>query len=213
MVVSRQWRRNAPRVSSPAAGTATRSNNSSSGSGPSRLRAWVIPPDSRRIGVSLAAPYRHFASRDDLLASVATRALDLSGQALAAQAPEAGPPEQRLAAMASGYVRFAAEQRPLFSVVFGVGLDKKSRHPQRRQAYENVEGMPAAAVTELCPADPAAADQLADAIEATAHGYAALLTDQPGSPDPAAIDRAAAQAARATLALIRGRAALQADSR
>ena len=114
---------------------------------------------------------------------------------------------------ASGYVRFAAEQRPLFSVVFGVGLDKKSRHRQLRQAYENVEGMLAASVTELCPADPAAADLLADAIEATAHGYAALLTDQPGSPDPAAIDRAAAQAARATLALIRGRAALQADSR
>jgi hypothetical protein len=53
-----------------------------------------------------------------------------------------------------------------------------------------------------------AADQLADAIEATAHGYAALLTDQPGPPSPAAINRAAAQAASATLALIHGRAAL-----
>jgi hypothetical protein len=111
--------------------------------------------------------------------------------------------------MASGYVRFATEQRPLFSVVFGIGLDKKSRYPQLRQAYEDVEGMLGACVSELCPADPDAAEQLAGAIEATAHGYAALLTGQPGLPDPAAINRAAAQAASATLALIRGRAALR----
>ena len=110
--------------------------------------------------------------------------------------------------MASGYVRFAAEQRALFSVVFGVGLDKKRRYPELRQAYEDVEGMLGACVAELCPGDPDAAEQLADAIEATAHGYAALLTDQPGSPDPADIDRAAEQAASATLALIQGRAAL-----
>ena len=172
-------------------------------------RGFSLAELSRRIGVSPAAPYRHFASRDDLLAAVAIRALEVFGQALVAQASEADPPERRLAAMASGYVRFAAEQRPLFSVVFGVGLDKKHRYPQLRQAYEHVEGMLAACVAELCPADPDAADQLADAIEATAHGYAALLTDQPGPPGPAAIDQAAAQASKATLALIQGRAALQ----
>ena len=171
-------------------------------------RGFSLAELSRRIGVSPAAPYRHFASRDDLLAAVAIRALDAFGQALAAEVSAADPPQQRLAAMASGYVRFAAEQRPLFSVVFGVGLDKKHRYPQLRQAYEHVEGKLAACVAELCPADPAAADQLADAIEATAHGYAALLTDQPGPPSPAAINRAAAQAAGATLALIQGRAAL-----
>jgi AcrR family transcriptional regulator len=172
-------------------------------------RGFSLAEVSRRIGVSPAAPYRHFASRDDLLAAVAIRALDLFGQALAAQASEADPPEQRLAAMASGYVRFAAEQRSLFAVVFGIGLDKKHRYPQLRRAYEDVEGKLAACVTELCPADPDAADQLADAIEATAHGYAALLTDQPGPPGPAAINQAAAHAAKATLALIQGRAALQ----
>ncbi len=43
--ISRQWRRNAPRASAPATGTATRPNSNSSGSGPSRCRAWVIPPE------------------------------------------------------------------------------------------------------------------------------------------------------------------------
>lgn len=173
------------------------------------VRGFSLAELSRRAGVTVAAPYRHFADRDELLAAVAVRALDAFGQALAAQTCQADPPERRLAAMASGYVRFAAEQRALFGVVFGVGLDKKTRYPELRQAYEDVEGMLSACVAELCPEDPDASEQLADAIEATAHGYAMLLTDQPGSPDPAAISQAAAQAAGATLALIQGRAALR----
>jgi AcrR family transcriptional regulator len=173
------------------------------------VRGFSLAELSRRAGVTVAAPYRHFADRDELLAAVAVRALHAFGQALAAQASETDPPERRLAAMAGGYVRFAAEQRALFGVVFGVGLDKKTRYPELRQTYEDVEGILSACVAELCPEDPDAAEQLAGAIEATAHGYAALLTDQPGSPDPAAINRAAAQAASATLALIQGRAALR----
>ena len=172
------------------------------------VRRFSLAELSRRLGVTVAAPYRHFANRDELLAAVAVQALHAFGEALAAQSSESDPPEQRLAAMAAGYVRFAAEQPALFGVVFGVGLDKKKRHAELRQAYENVESMLEACVAELCPRDRDAAEELTDAIEATAHGYAALLTDQPGSPDPADIDHAAAQAANATRALIRGRAAL-----
>jgi AcrR family transcriptional regulator len=172
------------------------------------VRGFSVAELSRRAGVTVAAPYRHFANRDELLAAVAVRALHVFAHMLAAQASEEDPPERRLAAMASGYVRFAAEQRPLFSVVFGFGLDKKHRYPELRQAYEDVESMLARCVEALCPGDPVAAEQLADAVEATAHGYATLLNDQLGSPDPVEVNRAAGQAASATLALIRGRAAL-----
>ena len=175
------------------------------------IRDFSVAELSRRLGVTVAAPYRHFASRDELLAAVAVHALDVFSGVLTEQLSTEDAPEQRLAAMASGYVRFAAEQRALFSVVFGIGLDKKNRYPELRRAYEEVERVLAACVGELFPQDPAAAEQLAEAIEATAHGYAALLTDQPGSPDPTAVDHAADQAARATLALIRGRAALRED--
>jgi AcrR family transcriptional regulator len=159
--------------------------------------------------VTVAAPYRHFVSRDELLAAVAVRALQAFGEALAAESSETDAPEQRLAAMASAYVRFAAEQPALFGVVFGVGLDKKKRHPELRKAYEEVEGVFAACVGELCPDDPDGAERLGDAIAATAHGCAALLTDQPDTLDSADVGRAAEQAARATRALIRGRAALR----
>jgi AcrR family transcriptional regulator len=172
------------------------------------VRGFSLAELSRRLGVTVAAPYRHFASRDELLAAVAVRALQSFGDALAAQAPETDPSEERLAAMAGGYVRFAAEQPALFGVVFGVGLDKKQRYPELREAYEAVEGNFAARVAGLCPDDPRGAEELGDAIEATAHGYAALLTDHPGQLDPADVTRAADQAERATRALIRGRAAL-----
>jgi AcrR family transcriptional regulator len=172
------------------------------------VRGFSLAELSRRLGVTVAAPYRHFASRDELLAAVAVRALQEFGEALAAQSSETDPPEERLAAMAGGYVRFAVEQPALFGVVFGVGLDKKQRYPQLREAYEDVEGNFAASVAELCPDDPLGAEELGDAIEATAHGYAALLTDQPATLDPAAVARAADQAAKATRALIRGREAL-----
>jgi hypothetical protein len=106
-------------------------------------------------------------------------------------------------------VRAGLKPQPaLFGVVFDVGLDKKRRYPQLRDAYERVESTFAGCVAELCPDDQDRSEYLGDAIEATAHGYAALLTDHPGTLDPADVARAAEQAARATRALIRGRAAL-----
>jgi AcrR family transcriptional regulator len=173
------------------------------------VRRFSLAELSRRLGVTVAAPYRHFDNRDELLAAVAVRALEAFWEALTIEAPETDAPEQRLAAMAAGYVRFAAEQPALFGVVFSLGLDKKKRYPELREAYEKIEGTLQACVAELCHRDTEAAEALSHAIEATAHGYAALLTDQPGPPDPADIDRAAQQAARTTRTLIEGRTALR----
>ena len=169
------------------------------------VRRFSLAELSRRLGVTVGAPYRHFADRDELLAAVAVRALQTFGESLEAQSSETDPPEQRLAAMAAGYVRFAAGQPALFGVVFNVGLDKKDRYPELRRAHEEVEGKLEAGVAELCDGDAEAAAQLADALEATAHGYAALLTDQPDPPSSGEVDRAAEQAGRAVRALIQGR--------
>ena len=40
------------------------------------VRGFSLAEASRRVGVSSAAPYRHFADRDDLLAAVGVRALE-----------------------------------------------------------------------------------------------------------------------------------------
>ena len=61
-------------------------------------------------------------------------------------------------------------------------------------------------VIEVCGGDAAAAEALADAIEATAHGYATLLIDGEYGEGPDAVNTAATASARA---LIAGRHALQ----
>ena len=47
------------------------------------VRGFSLAELSRRLGVTVAAPYRHFADRDELLAAVAVRALHAFADALA----------------------------------------------------------------------------------------------------------------------------------
>jgi AcrR family transcriptional regulator len=176
------------------------------------VRGFSLAEATRRLGVTTAAPYRHFADRDELLAAVAVRALSVLGAMLAdaadaTGAPATEAPAQRLAAMAGAYVRFAAQQRPLFDSIFNSGLDK-SRHPELQRAWEPVDAL-LTVVLEVCQGDPAAADALADAVEATAHGYATLLIDGEYGEGPDAVNAAAAKAVASARALIAGRQALR----
>jgi AcrR family transcriptional regulator len=171
-------------------------------------RGFSLAELSRRLGVTVAAPYRHFADRDELLAAVAVRALHALADALTGGSGDQDPPEQRLAAMARSYVRFAAEQRPLFDVIYATDLDK-SRYPELGPAYQRVEEPFSACVARLCPDDPEAALALEDALEASVRGHAAQLLDGFYGDGPEAIDRVAGQAGAVTLAVIQGRAALQ----
>jgi hypothetical protein len=69
-------------------------------------------------------------------------------------------------------------------------------------------------VLEVCDGDAAAADALADAVEASAHGYAMLLVDSEYGEDTGRLDGtvedAAAKAVASAQALIAGRHALRA---
>jgi AcrR family transcriptional regulator len=171
------------------------------------VRGFSMAEASRRLGVTTAAPYRHFADRDELLAEVGVRALRIFAAMVTAEAAGAQTPEQRLVAMARAYVRFAAEQRSLFDALFISGLDK-SRFPELTRAWEPVDEM-LLVVDEICEGDADAARALADAVEATAHGHAALLRDGDYGDGPEAVRAAADMAASATLALIAGRSALR----
>jgi AcrR family transcriptional regulator len=171
------------------------------------VRSFSLAEASRRLGVTTAAPYRHFADRDELLATVAVRALSVFAAMLADAADVAEAPAQRLAAMAGAYVRFAAQQRPLFDTIFNSGLDK-SRYPELQRAWEPVDTL-LAVVLQVCDGDEDAADALADAVEASAHGYATLLLDGEYGEGPDAVNAAAAKAVASARALIAGRQALR----
>jgi AcrR family transcriptional regulator len=172
------------------------------------VRDFSMAEASRRLGVTTAAPYRHFADRDELLAAVAARALSVFAAMLSAAADAVDTPAGRLAAMAGAYVRFAAQQRPLFDTLFNSGLDK-SRHPELQRAWEPVDALLTAVVLEVCDGDSAAAEALSDAIEASAHGYAMLLTDGEYGQGPDAVDATVDRAIGSARALIAGRRALR----
>jgi AcrR family transcriptional regulator len=170
------------------------------------VREFSLAEASRRVGVSAAAPYRHFADRDELLAAVAVRALQTFASLLAEEGTH-DDPCQRLAAMARAYVRFAAAQRPLFDALFSSGIEK-SRYPELSRAWLPIDAF-YDLVTQISEGDAPAAEALAAALEATAHGHAALLRDGEYGDGPDAVRTAADRAAGATLALIEGRRALR----
>src|SRR5579859_4246626 len=75
---------------------------------------------ARRLGVSHAAPYRHFADKDVLLAAIAQQGFELLAaevEAAAAQHPDESL--FQLADMGWAYVRFALRQPQHFQVMFG----------------------------------------------------------------------------------------------
>ncbi len=159
------------------------------------LEAFSMAEVSRRLGVAQAAPYRHFADRDELLAAVAVHAGDVLHERLVRVTGD-GSPAQRLAAASAEYVRFAAEQRPLFQALYGAGLDK--RRPDLQRMGERIGALFRAPARQICDTE-AHAQRLTSAVTATAHGHATLLVDH-GVDENAPEDAAAA-----VRALIAGR--------
>ena len=170
------------------------------------IQAFSMAEASRRLGVAVAAPYRHFADREDLLAAVAVRAAELLGQQLDREVVAADPAE-RLAAAAGCYVRFAAAQRPLFQALAGSGLDKQ-RHPEIIRAAAALGQVFLTPAIALAGRGETAAARLSSAVVATAHGHATLLLDGTFGTGPAAATTAAGQAEAAARALIDGRSRL-----
>jgi len=168
--------------------------------------AFSMAEASRRLGVAPSAPYRHFADRDALLAAVAARAAGLLGEMLGRTAAS-GSPEQRLAAAAESYVRFASEHSALFQALVGSGLDKAS-HPEIDRAAQPIGAAFLSPAAELTGGEQAASARLVSAIVATAHGHAMLMLDGAFGSGQRAADAVARQASAAALALINGRAAL-----
>lgn len=75
---------------------------------------------ARDVGVTHAAPYRHFADKAALIAAIADEGFELLGEEMA-PALEATTAAARLDALGRGYVRFAAQHPAYFKVMFGPG--------------------------------------------------------------------------------------------
>lgn len=92
------------------------------------IEALSIRDVARRLGVSHGAPYKHFPSRDHILAEIVARAFQSFADHLDARR-RSDDPFADLANMGVAYLDYA-ERHPLqYRLMFGVPLPDADRHP------------------------------------------------------------------------------------
>ncbi len=137
--------------------------------------AFSLRDVARQAGVSHAAPYHHFANRDELLAAVAARAFEQLGAAMQAGAAAQASPREQLLAIAEAYVRFARSSPARFRLMFGPLLATRAQHPALDQAAGASFAVLLGAAERL---DARLALPLALTGWSLAHGLSHLLLDQ-----------------------------------
>ena len=143
---------------------------------------------ARAAGVSHAAPYHHFASRDELLAGVAEHAFGRLADAMAGASARAATPLDALLDIGEAYVREALAHPAQFRLMFGPMLARKADHPGLQATAERAFGVLLAAASAHAPDRGL---ELALAGWSLSHGAANLAIDGAfaGLPIPAAAGR------------------------
>jgi len=144
--------------------------------------ALTLRAAARLAGVSQAAPYRHFANKEAILAAVAEdgfRSL-MAAMRRAAGAGGDGPLE-RLRGVGLGYVTFATAHPSHFRVMFGREIADRLAFPALRQIATETFNVVVDAISDcqragLVRAEEPPAD-LALTAWSSVHGLSALLVD------------------------------------
>jgi AcrR family transcriptional regulator len=133
---------------------------------------------ARELGVSSAAPFRHFADKKVLLAAIAERAADQLGRVLDEAGERNDDALTQFRAMTVAYVRFAAEHPALFRLIHS-GESVSCRfsgevNDERRTKLIAliIEGQNAGLIPE---ADP---ELIALTSEALTYGLARMIVDR-----------------------------------
>ena len=134
----------------------------------------------RAAGVTTAAPYRHFKSKQEILAEIASRGfVELKSRAMAIVAEKGEGTLAGIIALGQAYVAFAAEETAVFRLMFG-------QEPSLKKA-ELVLGTGHACFANLihqvavyCARNQVRGDpqQIALRLWTFVHGAASLLIDQ-----------------------------------
>ncbi len=134
---------------------------------------------ARWAGVSPAAPYRHYKSREELIADVARRGFELFAAALD-KAWDNGKPDPLTAfnRLGNAYLDFAKDKPAYYSAMFEAGVPQDS-DPQLRAAGESAFAVLRTAAERLVASLPAKerppALMVALHIWAMTHGIASLF--------------------------------------
>jgi AcrR family transcriptional regulator len=142
---------------------------------------------ARRVGVSHAAPYRHFPDKEALLAAIAEQGfLTLATAVRETSAHAPTDPAAQLADVGWAYVQFALQHPAQLRLMFSGVIRTPQAYPNLRMAGEAAFEQLAALLRAgqraqvIREGDPR---QLALAAWALVHGLAVLLIEQQIPPD------------------------------
>jgi AcrR family transcriptional regulator len=134
---------------------------------------------ARRLGVSHGAPYKHFGSRDHILAEVVARAFADFAAHLDAR-PRTGRPHDDLAEMGRAYLSYALAQPLNYRLMFSTTLPDPDTHPcmmrEARHAFALLrDGLRAVHAAERRVASEDSLNLDAMFVWATMHGLAGVM--------------------------------------
>lgn len=152
---------------------------------------------ARRLGVSHQAPYKHFPSRDHLLAEIVGRAFAAFAVHLD-ERPRSDNPHEDLAAMGWAYLRYADAHPLQYRLMFGTALPDPARHPEMMRRAQHAFALLRGCLERMTSdvgRDGAALDALF--VWSAMHGLASILQSRalgtlglPGSLLAAAVPNA-----------------------
>jgi AcrR family transcriptional regulator len=134
---------------------------------------------ARRLGVSHQAPYRHFPSRDHVLAEVIRRSFAEFAAALNAP-PKTGNISADALAMGMAYVNFALSRPLQYRLIFGGALPDPERHGEMLQGARGAFGVLQTLLARIFtergqPFDQEAINREALFIWSSLHGIVSLM--------------------------------------
>ena len=132
------------------------------------LEALSLRSVARRAGVSYAAPYRHFVSREALLAELAVEGYGELRNEIVKAAAAPGGKSDRIAHIGAAYMRFAVRHSGLMRLMFGAEFFDRTAFPGLTEASDLIGYEIGTAVD-----DPI----LGLAVWASIHGLAVLVLE------------------------------------
>jgi AcrR family transcriptional regulator len=133
---------------------------------------------ARRLHVSHQAPYKHFPSRDHIVAEIVATAFAQFAAHLDGR-PRSPDPHQDLGSMGQAYFEFAEQQPLKYRLMFGTPLPDPDQHPEMirrgRHAFALLEEAVAAVHrSQGRPASPEEIELDAMFVWSTVHGMATI---------------------------------------
>jgi AcrR family transcriptional regulator len=133
---------------------------------------------ARRLGVSHQAPYKHFQSRDHILAGVVARVF-AGFAAYLDSAPRSPDPDHDMAEMGRSYLAYAAQHPLQYRLMFGTPLPDGAAHPEMMAQAQHAFALLRAALRRRAAARGVVLDPRQETLDALfiwsgLHGLASI---------------------------------------